>query len=217
VYGIAPSGALDGRRVTTHWRFANDLATRFPKLKVDANALYLKDGAFYSSAGITAGIDLSLALIEEDYGPRVALDVAREMVVYLKRSGGQEQYSEPLQFQSRAQDRLANVAVWIVNHLGEDLRVERLAEKANVSPRHFNRLFKDSFGDTPADFVEKLRLGEARRLLGERGSRIEAVALASGFSSADSFRRAFERRFGLAPAAYRGRFQIRVPIKVPSY
>jgi transcriptional regulator GlxA family with amidase domain len=172
VYGVARSGVLDGRRVTTHWRFATDLATHFPSLKINANALYLKDGSFYSSAGITAGIDLWLALIEEDYGSRIALDVAREMVVYLKRSGGQEQYSEPLRFQSRAQDRLANVAVWITNHLGEDLSLERLAEKVNVCARHFNRLFKDSFGTTPADLVEKLRLGEARRLLGEPGSRI---------------------------------------------
>jgi transcriptional regulator GlxA family with amidase domain len=213
VYGVARSGVLDGRRVTTHWRFATDLATHFPRLKIDANALYLKDGSFYSSAGITAGIDLWLALIEEDYGSRIALDVAREMVVYLKRSGGQEQYSEPLRFQSRAQDRLANVAVWITNHLGEDLSLERLAEKVNVCVRHFNRLFKDSFGTTPADLVEKLRLGEARRLLGEPGSRIEAVALAVGFASADSFRRAFERCFGLAPAAYRGRFQIKARLR----
>ena len=215
-FAIAPTGLLDGRTVTTHWRFATDLATRFPKLKVDANALYLKDGSFYTSAGITAGIDLSLALIEEDYGPHIALDVAREMVVYLKRSGGQEQYSEPLQFQSQAQDRLANVAVWIVNHLNEDLRVERLAEKVNVSARHFNRLFRDSFGSTPADFVEKLRLGEARRLLDERGSRIDSVALAAGFANSDSFRRAFERRFGLAPAAYRGRFQAKTPCRAKS-
>jgi transcriptional regulator GlxA family with amidase domain len=208
-YGIAPTGLLDGRRVATHWRFASDLSTQFPKLKVDANALYLKDGPFYSSAGITASIDLSLALIEEDYGPRVALNVARDLVVYLKRSGGQEQYSEPLQFQSQAQDRLADVAAWIVNHLDEDLNVQRLAEKANVCPRHFSRLFKDSFGGSPADFVERLRLGEARRLLGERGSSVQSVAEAVGFTSADSFRRAFERRFGLTPSVYRGRFQLK--------
>jgi transcriptional regulator GlxA family with amidase domain len=211
VYGIAAAGLLDGRRVTTHWRFAGDLSRRFPKLKVDANALYLRDGPFYSSAGITAGIDLSLALIEEDFGPGVALNVARELVVYLKRSGGQEQYSAPLQFQSQAQDRLADVAAWIINHLDEDLAVERLAEKANVCPRHFSRLFRDSFGSSPADFVEKLRLGEARQLLGERGGRIESVAAAVGFASADSFRRAFERRFGLTPTVYRGRFQTKAP------
>lgn len=207
VYAIAPTTLLDGRKVTTHWRFAEDLAARFPKLKVQANFLYLKDGPFYSSAGITAGIDLALALIEEDFGPHVALEVARDLVVYLKRSGGQEQYSVPLRFQSQAQDRLTNVAAWIANNLTENLSVERLAEKANVCPRHFTRLFRQSFGGSPADFVEKLRLGEARRLLGERGSRVEQVAAAVGFASTDAFRRAFERRLGLSPSHYRGRFQ----------
>jgi transcriptional regulator GlxA family with amidase domain len=207
VYGIAPTGLLDGRKVTTHWRFAQDFAARFPKSKVQANFLYVKDGAFYSSAGITAGIDLSLALIEEDFGPQVALEVARDLVVYLKRSGGQEQYSTPLQFQLQARDRLADVAAWIANNLTKDLSLERLADKASVCPRHFNRLFRQSFGSSPADFVEKLRLGEARRLLGERGSRVEQVASAVGFASTEAFRRAFERRLGLTPSQYRGRFQ----------
>jgi transcriptional regulator GlxA family with amidase domain len=139
IYGIAPTGLLDGRRVTTHWRFAEDFTAGFPKLKVQANFLYVKDGAFYSSAGITAGIDLSLALIEEDFGLNVALEVARELVVYLNRSGGQEQYSAPLQFQSQAQDPRADVATWIANNLTESLNVERLAERANVCPRHFTR------------------------------------------------------------------------------
>jgi transcriptional regulator GlxA family with amidase domain len=206
-YGIAPTGLLDGRKVTTHWRFAQDFAARFPKLEVQANSLYVKDGVFYTSAGITAGIDLSLALIEEDFGPRVALEVARELVVYLKRSGGQEQYSAPLQFQSEAEDRLADVAAWIANNLSENLGVERLAERAKVCPRHFTRLFRQSFGTSPADFIEKLRLGEARRLLGERGGRVEHVASAVGFSSTDAFRRAFERRLGVTPSQYRGRFQ----------
>lgn len=207
VYGIAPTGLLNGRKVTTHWRFAEDLARRFPKLKVQANPLYVKDGSFYTSAGITAGIDLSLALIEEDFGPHAALEVARELVVYLKRSGGQEQYSAPLQLQARAQDRLANVASWIANNLSERLNLERLAEKANVCPRHFVRLFRKSFGRSPGDFVEKLRLDEARRLLGERGSSVDDVASAVGFASTDAFRRAFERRLGLSPSQYRGRFR----------
>src|SRR5438034_1573320 len=124
VYALAPTGLLDGRRVTTHWRFARDVAARFPKLKVEPNALFLKDGAFYTSAGVTAGIDLALALIEEDYGRKIALSVARDLVVYLKRSGGQEQYSEPLQFQSESTDHLADLAIWITNNLGRDLSVE---------------------------------------------------------------------------------------------
>ena len=128
-------------------------------------------------------------------------------MVYLKRSGGQEQYSAPLQFQSQAENRLADVAAWIANNLSENLGLERLAERANVCPRHFTRLFRQSFGTSPADFIEKLRLGEARRLLGERGSRVEHVASTVGFASTDAFRRAFERRLGLTPSQYRGRFQ----------
>lgn len=210
VYGVAPTGHLDGRRVTTHWLFANDLAAKFPKITVDASAIFLKDGAYYSSAGITAGIDLSLALIEEDHGSRVALDVARELVVYLKRSGGQEQYSEPLRIQAQAQDRLADLTSWILAHLSEDLNVEKLAEKTNLCARHFSRIFKESFGSSPGEFVERLRLAEARRLLSKRTARIDDVAKAVGFASADSFRRAFERRLGLSPSQYRGRFQLKL-------
>jgi transcriptional regulator GlxA family with amidase domain len=115
-----------------------------------------------------------------------------------------------LKFQAQAQDRLADVAAWIVNHLDEALSVEILAGKANVCPRHFTRLFRQTYGSTPADFIEKLRLGEARRLLGERGSRVDDVAAATGFASTDSFRRAFERRFGVNPSQYRGRFQLKM-------
>ncbi|PYS96994.1 MAG: AraC family transcriptional regulator, partial [Acidobacteria bacterium] len=207
IFALAPTGLLDGRRVTTHWRFARELAERFPKLNVDPNALFLKDGAFYTSAGITAGIDLTLALIEEDYGPRVALSVARELVVYLKRPGGQEQYSEPLQFQTQSTDRFADLAAWMVGHLHQDLSVEALAERACLCPRHFSRRFKDAFGTTPAAFVEDLRLGEARQRLATPGQSVESVARSVGFRSADSFRRAFERRFGITPGGYRSRFQ----------
>ena len=124
VFAIAPTGLLDGRRVTTHWKFAAELASRFPALKVDANALYIRDGKFYTSAGVTAGIDLSLALIEEDFGPRVALAVARELVVYMKRPGGQEQFSEPLKFQVASTSRFADLAAWMLGHLDKDLSVE---------------------------------------------------------------------------------------------
>jgi len=206
VFGIARSGLMDGRRVTTHWRYSSDLRHQFPRLRVDATPLFIKDGRFYSSAGITAGIDLALALIEEDLGPSVALAVARDLVVYLKRTGGQEQFSEPLQIQTQAHDRLADVAAWLTNNLGEKINTELLAAKANVCPRHFSRLFRQSFGDTPAEFVEKLRLGEARRLLAETGTRVEKLSTAVGFSSADAFRRAFLRRFGITPTQYRQTF-----------
>src|SRR5580692_2906071 len=192
VYGLAAAGLLDGRRVTTHWRYARDVAQRFPKLKVESNILHCRDDRFYTCAGVTSGIDLSLALIEEDCGPSVALAVARELVVYLKRAGGQEQYSEPLRFQTRSGDRFSDLAAWMAGHLHEDLSVETLATRACVCGRHFSRRFKRLFGSTPAAFVEDLRLNEARRLLSSGPSPVEAVAETVGFRSADSFRRAFE-------------------------
>jgi transcriptional regulator GlxA family with amidase domain len=206
LYGLAQTGLLAGRCVTTHWRFAQDVSRRFPELRVDHNAIFLRDGPFYTSAGATAGIDLSLALIEEDYGPRVAMTVARDLVVYLKRSGGQEQYSEPLQFQTQSVSRLSEVATWIVSHLSEDLSVEALAAKACLCPRHFSRRFKAEFGYTPAHFVEKLRLDEARRRLCTGDNSIENVGLSVGFKSADAFRRTFERRLAINPSDYRRRF-----------
>lgn len=209
-YALAATGLLSGRRVTTHWRHAQDLARRFPELKVDPNALYLKDGKFYTGAGITAGIDLSLALIEEDFGPRMALSVARELVVYLKRPGGQEQFSEPLRFQTQTVGRLADLGAWIRGHLRQDLSVESLAERACLSPRHFVRRFKDIFSTTPAAFVEDLRLSEARERLTLLDQTIESVANSVGFKSADAFRRAFERRFGLKPSSYRKHFSLRI-------
>jgi transcriptional regulator GlxA family with amidase domain len=206
IYALAPTGLLDGRRVTTHWQFTRDLARRFPALSVDPNALFIKDGQFYTSAGITAGIDLSLALIEEDFGARAALSVARELVVYLKRPGGQEQFSEPLQFQTQSTDPLSELVAWMPGHLHQDLSVESLAGRACLCPRHFSRRFKSAFGSTPAAFVEDLRLGEARRRLTRPGQTIEGVAASVGFKSADAFRRAFERRFGITPSSYRKRF-----------
>jgi transcriptional regulator GlxA family with amidase domain len=206
IYGLAPTGLLDGRRVTTHWRFVRDAARRFPALRIEANALFLKDGPFYTSAGVTAGIDLALALIEEDHGLPAALAVARELVVYLKRPGGQEQYSEPLQFQVESTDKLGELGAWIRGHLKHDLSVEALAERACLCPRQFTRRFTKLFQRTPAAFVEDLRLAEAQKRLGARGMTIEGVAASVGFRSADAFRRAFERRFGITPTSYRSQF-----------
>jgi transcriptional regulator GlxA family with amidase domain len=206
IYGLAATGLLAGRQVTTHWRFAPDVARRFPDLRISDNAIFVKDGPFYTSAGVTAGIDLSLFLIEEDYGSRAALAVARELVVYLKRSGGQEQYSEPLQFQTQTVSRLSELTTWMLSHLNEDLSVEVLAAQACLCPRHFSRRFKIEFGATPADFVERLRLDEARRRLSIGDNSIENVGTSVGFKSADAFRRAFERRLELNPSDYRRRF-----------
>jgi transcriptional regulator GlxA family with amidase domain len=206
IYGLAASGLLDGRRVTTHWRFAADVARRFPKLKVEQNAIFLQDDNYYTSAGVTAGIDLALALIEEDLGSGVALAVARDLVVYLKRSGGQEQFSEPLQFQTQANDRLTELASWITSNPKRDLSVAALARRACLSPRHFVRRFKDAFGQPPGLFVQDHRLDEARRRLAAANLSIDAIAASVGFRSADAFRRAFRHRFRVTPGKYRRRF-----------
>jgi transcriptional regulator GlxA family with amidase domain len=203
IYPLAQSGLLDGRQVTTHWRLAADVARNFPRVRLIPNAIFIKDGPFYTSAGVTAGIDLSLALIEEDHGPKLALAVARELVMYVKRSGEQEQYSEPLRFQTQATDRFSDIVAWIVAHLHENLSVEILAERACCSVRHFSRLFKSVFGNTPADFVEELRLTEARHRLASPRNSLESVGSSVGFHSADAFSRAFERRFGVRPQSYR--------------
>jgi len=213
IFGLAPSGLLNGRQVTTHWRFAASLAQRFPKLIVDAKSLYVRDGKFWTSAGVTSGIDLALALIEEDYGPEVALSVARELVVYVKRPGGQEQYSEPLQFQVQSRSRFADLVPWIMANLDQDLSVEVLAKRVCLCPRQFTRRFKQEFQASPAGFVRRLRLDEARNRLGSPDCTVEGVARSVGFADADNFRRAFERCFGVAPGQYRGRF----PAKAASF
>ena len=206
IYGLAPTGLLDGKAVTTHWRFAEDVASKFPALKVEANSLFLSVGAVHTSAGITAGIDLCLALIEEDYGRSTALGVARELVMFIKRSGGQEQYSEPLQFQVESTDALAEVAAYIRSHLDRDLSVEVLAEVACLSYRQFSRRFRAIFNASPAAYVEATRLDEARTRLSETDCNIGKLAESIGFASDDAFRRAFERKFGVTPSSYRSRF-----------
>jgi transcriptional regulator GlxA family with amidase domain len=208
IYALAPTGLLDGRRVTTHWSFCADVARRFDKLHVDPDALFVKDEQFYTSAGITAGIDLALALIEEDHGAAAALAVAREMVVFLKRPGGQSQFSDLLHFQTTAADRFRDIAAWIHSHLAGDLSVESLADRACLSPRQFARAFRDEFGTTPAAFVEAARLAEASRRLATASRRVsvDAIGRSVGYASEDVFRRAFERRFGVTPTTYRSRF-----------
>lgn len=206
IYGLAATGLLSGRKVTTHWHHAQRVARCFPDLKVNDNAIFIKDGPFYTSAGATAGIDLALSLIEEDYGQQVSLAVARELVVYLKRSGGQEQYSQPLQFQTDSVSRFSELTTWILSHLSNDLSVEALAGRACLCPRHFSRRFKDEVGTSPAEFVDKLRLDEARHRLSNGDNSIENVGFSVGFKSADAFRRSFERRLGITPGDYRRHF-----------
>jgi transcriptional regulator GlxA family with amidase domain len=206
IYGLAPTGLLDGRRVTTHWSFAADVARQFPTLVMEADAIYLRDGKFYTTAGMTAGIDMTLAMIQEDYGATVSLAVARELVVYLKRPGGQEQYSQPLRFQSDHADRFGDLVAWIDANLHRRLNIDDLAKRVHVGSRHFSRQFKDATGITPASFVEIRRLDEARTRLVASQAQVNAIASSVGFKSSDAFRRAFERRFGVAPRLYRERF-----------
>ncbi|HEU5245786.1 MAG TPA: helix-turn-helix domain-containing protein [Candidatus Udaeobacter sp.] len=208
IYPLAATGLVDRREVTTHCRFARDVSMRFPRLRVNPNCLFVKDGRFYTSAGAMASIDLSLSLIEEDYGPRIALAVARELVIYAKRPGRQEQCSDLLQFQFKTISRVSNLITWIVSHLNENLSVEALAAKACFCPRHFRRRFKMEFGATPADFVERLRLEEACRRLSSLDNSVDDVGISVGYKSGDAFRRAFRRRLGVHPNEYRRRVAI---------
>ena len=203
IYALAQSGLVDGLLATTHWRFFRDVAQRFPKLRLTNSAAFLKEGKFYTSAGGTAGIEMTLALIEEDYGGQVALAVARELVMRLRPPGDGGRDFEPVHYQYDPTERIADLPAWIAAHLHETLTVDSLAERACLCPRHFSRVFKQIFHCTPGDFVEELRLTEARRrLLGLHGS-VESIAESVGFKSSDAFRRAFERKIGVSPSAFR--------------
>ena len=203
IYAVAATGLLDGRETVIHWRFAKDVASRFPKLRVNPNNLFVKDGPFYTCAGGTSAVDLALALVEEDYGRQIALALARELVVHVKRSGEQEQCSEALKFQIQSSDRFADLPAWIFSHLADDLSIDVLAQRAAMSRRNFTRLFHEAFGKTPAQFVAEARITEAqRRLLVPRNS-IETIAQSLGFRSPDVFSLAFERFTGVRPRIYR--------------
>jgi transcriptional regulator GlxA family with amidase domain len=203
---LAAAGLLDGRRAVTHWSHCARLQQRFPRVRVESDPIFLRDGAIWTSAGVTAGIDLALALVEEDLGREFALRVARQLVVFLKRPGGQSQFSALLQSQTSDDGSFARLHDWMAEHLGEDLRVEILAERAGMSARNFARVYARRLGTTPAKAVERLRLEAARRALEESGASIERVARACGFGDEERMRRAFLRRLGVAPKHYRQRF-----------
>jgi transcriptional regulator GlxA family with amidase domain len=206
IYALAPTGLLDGRRVTTHWRFAADVAERFPALRVEADQIFIRDGRFFTSAGVTAAIDLALSLIEADHGAHLAVEVARELVVYLKRSGGQDQYSNPLRLQASSGNGLAELTAWMSENLSQPLTIDTLAERARLSPRQLQRRFVSAFGRPVGEIVESLRLNVARERLSDHAGTVESVARLVGFRSADVFRRAFVRRYGTRPSDYRERF-----------
>lgn len=202
-YALAEAGLLDGCRVTTHWRHVEALAARYPQLTVEADAIFLRAGQCYTSAGISAGIDLALALVAEDLGQSASLEIARELVVHVKRDGEQKQRSAPLTFQLQAGDRLGELAAWTLRNLDGDLSAEQLARRCHLSVRQLNRRFRETFNRSPAQYVEQLRVAEAcAHLDGSRAS-IARVAAAVGFRSADVFRRAFLRQLGQSPTEYR--------------
>jgi transcriptional regulator GlxA family with amidase domain len=204
---LAAAGVLDKRRATTHWMHAPLLATRHPQVAVEPDAIFVRDGRVWSSAGVTTGIDLALALIEEDVGRQVAMNVARMLVVYLKRSGGQSQYSALLAAQTQSESETFDpLDRWMAEHLKEDLRVDALAERVHMSPRNFARAYAEKRGCTPAKAVEAIRVDAARRRLEETEDRIESVAETSGFSSEEQMRCAFIRILGIPPREYRKRF-----------
>jgi len=205
-YVLAAAGLLDGRRATTHWSWCDDLQRRHPAVTVERDPIFVVDGPVRTSAGVTAGMDLALALVEEDLGPRVALEVARWLVVFVKRPGGQAQFSVQLAGQSAERSPLRELQAWIADHIDADLSVPALAARACMSDRHFARAFKAETGMTPAVYVESLRVERARLALESGAAPIDAVAARCGFGTVETLRRAFARRLGVSPAAYRNRF-----------
>jgi transcriptional regulator GlxA family with amidase domain len=206
---LAEAGLLDGRRATTHWASCRELARRYPRVQVDPDPIFVRDGNVHTSAGVTAGMDLALALVEEDHGREVALGVARWLVLFLKRPGGQSQFSAQLSAQLAAREPIQELQAWVIENVDADLSVEALARRAGMSPRNFARVFTRETGVTPACFVETARVEAARRRLEQEGARgVEAIAAACGFGSAETMRRAFLRRVRVSPSDYRERFQV---------
>ncbi len=203
---LAEAGLLEGREATTHWGSSARFASRYPGVKVNAEALYLKSGELYTSAGVTAGMDLALALVEEDHGRRVALAVARELVLFLHRPGGQSQFSAQLATQMAERQPIRDLQTWMLEHPHQDLSVSSLARRVAMSERNFSRIFEAEVGLTPGRFVERVRLETARRLLEETNHPLDRVAAAAGLGSAETLRRAFLRVLGVSPKAYRSRF-----------
>lgn len=203
---LAATGLLDGRRATTHWATAEGFAQLFPEIEVDPDSIYVRDGQIWTSAGVTAGMDLALALVEEDHGRALALEVSRRMVFFLKRPGGQSQFSAQLAGQLAERDPLRDLQAWVVEHPEVPHTVERLAERVGMSPRNFARVFAKQVGQSPARFVERVRVEAARRRLEDSRDAVDGIAAAVGFGTAETMRRAFLRQIGVGPAAYRERF-----------
>ena len=203
---LAEAGLLDGRRATTHWASCRRLARAYPGVRVEPDTIYVQEGSIYTSAGVTAGMDLALAMVEEDQGRDVALAVARELVLFLRRPGGQAQFSAQLAVQFAERAPLRDLQAHILENPDRDLDVETLARRVGMSPRHFARVFTREVGATPARFVLSARVETARRLLEDSSQPLEAICAQSGLGTLESMRRAFLRVVGIPPGQYRARF-----------
>jgi transcriptional regulator GlxA family with amidase domain len=203
---LTSAGLLDGRRATTHWAAAEELARRHPAVRVDPKPIFLRDGDIWTSAGVTAGMDLALALVEEDLDRDAALTIARHLVLFLRRPGNQSQFSATLAAQEPVREPLRETRRHVLENISGDLSVEALAQCAHMSPRHFARSFRAETGVTPARYVESVRLEAARRALEDTPAPVAAVARACGFGTAETMRRSFLRALGVSPAEYRRRF-----------
>jgi transcriptional regulator GlxA family with amidase domain len=204
---LAEAGLLDGKRATTHWATCAFLAERYPKVTVETDPIFVRDGKMWSSAGVCAGMDLALALVEQDHGRELALTVAQWLVLFLKRPGGQSQFSVGLAAQATEHERIRELQAWAQAHLGTDLGIAKLAKRVAMSPRNFARVFAREVGETPARWVERARVEAARRLLEESDDGVDAIASRCGFGTAETLRRAFLRQLRVAPSAYRARFR----------
>ncbi|HUO94339.1 MAG TPA: DJ-1/PfpI family protein [Rhizomicrobium sp.] len=203
---LAAAGLLKGKRAATHWQSTDDLARLFPDITVEADAIYVRDGNVWTSAGVTAGMDLALALIREDFGDDMALAIARRHVLFLMRPGGQSQFSAHLAVDPQRDGKLGKLLRWIPEHLSDELDCPALARRAHMSERNFARVFRAETGKTPAHFVECVRIDAARRWLTESDMPVERVAARAGFGSEERMRRAFQRHLKVSPAAFRERF-----------
>src|SRR4051812_36451762 len=204
---LAAAGLLDGRRATTHWSACDLLARHYPAIDVDPDPIFVRDGNVSTSAGVTTGMDLALALVEEDHGPALALDVARQLVLFLKRPGSQSQFSGHLSAQLASREPLRDLQGWLADHLDEDLTVPALAARVSMSTRSFARAFRAETGATPADYVERLRVDAARQWLAMSDRSIPDIARSCGFGTTETMYRAFQRTVRVTPAAYRRRFR----------
>lgn len=204
---LAQLGLLDHKRATTHWAYCEELLKSFPNVQVDADAIYVKQGNIFTSAGVTSGMDMALAMVEEDWGQAVALAVAQEMVLYLKRPGGQSQFSPLLRTQQSETEKIQQLILWATENPTEDLSVQALSEKTSMSPRNFARRFVKETNLTPAKYVEQIRIECARRKLENTKAKLEKIAEESGFKTAEIMRRSFIRTLGITPNQYRDRFR----------